>query len=75
VSAMTALSGWRRERVAEQELGELALSEWYYGWCAGGGIVGLHLHALAEIHKRFVDLACLCKSSTGRFSGASALGS
>jgi uncharacterized protein YgfB (UPF0149 family) len=57
---MTALSGPRRERVAEQELGELALSEWHNGWVAGGGIVGLHLHTLAEIHEGLVDLAGFC---------------
>lgn len=58
--AMAVLSWRRRERVAEQELGELALAERYNGWCTGGGVVGLHLHALSEIHEGLVDLAGFC---------------
>ena len=63
-----------RERVAEQKLGELALPEGHDGWVAGVGVVGLHLHALAKVHERLVDLACLRQSCAGRFGSASTLG-
>ena len=38
------------------------------------GIVGLHLHALAEVHEGLVDFACFGEGGAGGFGGAGAFG-
>lgn len=38
------------------------------------GVVGLHLHALAEVHEGFVDFACFGEGGAGGFGGAGAFG-
>ncbi len=75
---MSDCGGWSGvEGVGEEELGEFALAEGDEGgfrggrgWVGGVGVVllavvGLHLHALAEIHEGFVDFSgfgecCAC---------------
>lgn len=62
------------EGVGEEELGELALPEGDQGGCGRVRVVGLHLHALTEVHERFVDFACFGEGGAGGLCGACAFG-
>lgn len=65
----------RGERVREEQFGEFALAEGNNGrGLQGVGVVGLHLHALAEIHEGLVDFACFGESGACCFCCAGAFG-
>ena len=67
-------AGRGRERVVEQDLGEFAGAEGNEGAFIAVLCVGLHLHALAKIHERFIDLASFRESSACSFGVASTFG-
>jgi len=74
------------EGVGEEELGEFALAEGDKGGFRGGGrlvggvgvvllaVVGLHLHALAEVHEGFIDFTGFGECRACGFGCAGALG-